>query len=99
MCDAMRHQKHLAKAGERRAASIGMKPTRNQLSCPVGAHTVAPPMSGLLCSPPVEDTFEWNPGTSIKRVFGGMNTAVPHANPIPGSDGESGEEAEAIGEW
>ena len=36
---------------------------------------------------------------SIKRVFGGMNTAVPHANPLPGSDGESGEEAEAIGGW
>ena len=35
---------------------------------------------------------------SIKRVFGGMNTTVPHANSLPDSDGESGEEAGAEGE-
>ena len=36
---------------------------------------------------------------SIKRVFGGMNTAVPHANSHHDSDGESGEEAGAEGEF
>ena len=34
---------------------------------------------------------------SIKRVFGGMNTAVPHANSHHDSDVESGEEAGAEG--